>query len=259
MSIFRARPAEQTIGPGCYAIKTATTASWNASIALAMVRREARVASEVAHPNLVSTLAAGVVDDHPHLAMPFLEGVTLWQLLRLGRSFALPIASALWIVRQMATALSALHAAGWLHGQVRPEHVMISPQGHATVIDLSQARRLGTAECDLDGALEAPHYSAPETFGSRGQLNAASETYSLGIVLFEALAGRAPFVGTDPRRLARCHRSEAPPDLRQLRAGVSMEVDQLVRRMLSKEPLRRPSDEELVRWLAELEIEELGS
>ena len=67
----------------------------------------------------------------------------------------------------------------------------------------------------------------------------------------------APFVAADPKQLALSHRREAPPNVRQIRPQVSREIGELVRRMLAKEPLRRPSDEELVRWLAELEIEEL--
>jgi serine/threonine protein kinase len=81
----------------------------------------------------------------------------------------------------------------------------------------------------------------------------------LGIVLYEALAGRPPFAAADPQQLAAMHLRETPPSIRQLRPRVSLEVDELLHRMLAKEPLRRPSDEQLVRWLAELEIEELAA
>jgi serine/threonine-protein kinase len=153
-----------------------------------------------------------------------------------------------------------MHASGWLHGQVWPEHVMISPQGHTTLIDLTQARRLTSSECDTAEIFPAAaHYAAPETTSPRDRLTPAADTYSLGVMLFEALAGQPPFSAAAPRQLMACHRRAAPPDLRQLRAGISLEVAALVRRVLAKEPLRRPSDDELVRWLAELEIEELSS
>jgi serine/threonine protein kinase len=77
-------------------------------------------------------------------------------------------------------------------------------------------------------------------------------------MLFEVLTGQPPFVGRDARQVLAMHRSAAPPELRRLRPDASLECSLLVRRMLAKEPLRRPSDEELVRWLAEIEIAELG-
>src|SRR5205823_11066002 len=100
-------------------------------------------------------------------------------------------------------------------------------------------------------------YAAPESFSSRCLLSAAADVYCLGLVLFEALAGRPPFEATNSRQIIIAHRRDAPPNLRQLRCNVSRDLAELVRRMLVKEPLRRPSGEQLVRWLAELEVEEL--
>jgi eukaryotic-like serine/threonine-protein kinase len=141
---------------------------------------------------------------------------------------------------------------------VRPEHFRISPQGHATLIDLSLARRLESGECAAapfgpDNAV----YAAPETF-SHQTCTAASDTYSLGIVLFEMLTGQLPFVAANPLELALLHRRHPPPAIRSLIPHASLELNELVRRMLAKQPLRRPSDEELVRWLAEVEIAELA-
>jgi serine/threonine protein kinase len=262
--IYRARPVTDWAGPGGYAVKTIAAAAtdWGRT----MLRREATVAREAAHPHLVSSLAEEHTVAQPFLVLPYLEGVTLRRRLEGGGKDGdgvfplMPIATALWIVRQAAEALAALHAAGWLHGQVRPEHLVISPQGHATLIDLTQCRGLQTAECLPDGGLPvAAAYAPPEAFAHRGQWSAASDTYSLGVVLFEALAGQRPFAAPDPRRLAALHRGAAPPDVRQIRYDAPREVGELVRRMLAKQPLRRPSDEELVRWLAELEIAELVS
>jgi serine/threonine-protein kinase len=158
----------------------------------------------------------------------------------------------------LAAALAALHAAGWLHGQVRAEHAIVSPQGHATLIDLSQARRLGSDECALGLApLLAPAYGPPEAFLARGRLTGASDIYSLGILLFELLTARRPFTATEPGRWATCHCRQLPPDVREARPGLSRDVDELVRRLLAKEPLRRPTAAELVDRLAGLEIDEL--
>jgi serine/threonine protein kinase len=257
LAIYRARPVSDTAGPGAYAIKTLASQPSDFGLALALLRREAAVAAEVSHPHLVTVLAARLAVPRPYLVLPYLEGVTLRRRMETP---PLPVATALWIVRQVAEALTALHAAGWLHGQVRPEHVDVSPQGHATLIDLTEARRARTAECDSgDFPRLVAAYAAPEAFSLRGRLTAASDTYALGIVLYEALAGRPPFAAADPRQLAAMQLRVAPPNIRQLRPGASLEIGELLHRMLAKEPLRRPSDDQLVRWLAELEIEELAS
>jgi serine/threonine protein kinase len=266
LSIYRARPLTDSMGPGCYALKTVADDRRDNVIACALLRREAAVAASVSHPHVVSILSAHLAGKQPHVVLPYLEGITLSRRLHSGivnratlSSPNVPVSMALWIVRQMASALASLHDAGWLHGQVCPEHVVISPQGHATLIDLTQARRLASGECELDGTLPvAARYAAPETCAARGRITAASDTYALGIVLFETMAGRPPFDAPDPRRLAASHRRDAPPDVRHFRPDASRETSALVRWMLAKEPLRRPNDNELLRWLAELEIEELS-
>src|SRR5262249_52863079 len=154
-------------------------------------------------------------------------------------------------------ALAALHEAGWLHGQVRPEHIVVSPQGQATLIDLTEARQLETAECDAgEMPARAAAHAAPESFSPRGRVTVASDIYSLGVLLYESLA-RRPFEAADVRQMARQHRLSLPPDIRRLSMQVSAAVAELLHRMLAKEPLRRPSAADLVRWLTELEIEAL--
>jgi serine/threonine protein kinase len=240
------------IGPGCYVLKAAA----QDDLSRALLRRETDVANNVNHANLITVLASEFETSQPHVVLPYLEGIALRRLLQ---SSALPVGRALGLIRQVAAALSALHAACWLHGQVRPEHVIVSPQGQATLIDLTQARRLESSECDTPTQLSATaHYAAPECFLACGRINAVADIYSLGAMLFEALAGQPPFVASSPRELAHSHRREIPPNLRQIRSDISMEVSELCRRMLSKEPLRRPSADQVVRWLAELEIAELS-
>jgi len=263
LGIFRAAAAGD-LGPGCYVLKTCSSTPSQAAIGGSLLKRETAVATEVNHPSLIPVLASSSYGQKPHLVLPYLEGITLRQLFDsnlVGPSslVRLPVSYALCIIRQLASALAALHAAGWLHGQVFPRHVMMSPQAHATLIDLTQCRRLDSGECDLDGTIPAaPEYAPPESF-SRSRLTAAADVYSLGVVLFEAIAGRRPFAASSPRAWTIAHRREAPPDIRAIRADASLEVGELVRGMLAKEPLRRPSADQIVRWAAELEIEELAT
>jgi serine/threonine-protein kinase len=227
-----------------------------------MLRREHAVSSDVSHPNLNPVLAADFRAQQPVLILPYLEGISLR---RLTASCAiapqlLRAAYALMLIRELAESLAAMHATGWLHGQVRPEHVIVSPHAHATLIDFTLARRLDSHECDCGAPRDhlAAIYAAPESFSSRRRITSAADIYSLGIVLFELLAGQLPFSASSLRQLAICHQRQAPPDLRQIRVGLSHGPAELVRRMLAKEPLRRPDGEQLIRWLTELEIQALA-
>jgi len=255
--LFRAA-AKGELGPGCYVLKTPRRNVIQHDVATAMLRREALVAAAVRHPNLNCVLAADTESPAPYLLMPFRDGVSFRQLLRSSNTFVF-VSRALGIVRQVAEALASLHGAGWLHGQVRPEHVLLSPNGQVTLIDLTLARRLETGECDADaaGALHAT-YAAPETGAMKHRLGSVTDTYSMGILLYELLAGRAPFEGSSPQEVLHQHRRDAAADIRGVRPDVSIEVAHLLRLMLAKEPLRRPNDCELIRWLAELEIAALA-
>ena len=258
MTLFRARPLKATDGPGCYLVKAATALGAEQEVARAMIAREETVGAAVSHANLVANLATHVRKESAYVVRPYLEGLTLREWLARGRG-PLAMATALWIIRQMAEALAALHRAEWLHGQVRPEHVLVSPQGHATLLDLALARRLGTDECAAGlGRPEPLAHASPESLSASGRVTAASDTYCLGLLLYELLAGRLPFDSTDAAHLAALHRNQAPPDVRADRPDAPAELWQLLRLMLAKEPLRRPSDEELVRWLTELEIAALA-
>lgn len=241
-------------GPGCYVIKTADGRGGAGHLARAMLAREAALGAAVSHPNLAAVLAASLRGDAPYLVRPYLDGLSVRQLLAL-HSGPVAVTTALWFARQIAEALAALHLAGWLHGQVRPEHVIVSSQGHATLIDFSLARRLRTEECAPGfWQPQSAAYASPEMLSASTGLTAASDTYGLGLLLYELLAGRPPFESTNFLQMAEMQRTHAPPDIRAARVDAPPELSQLLRLMLAKQPLRRPSDEELVRWLTELEI-----
>lgn len=154
-----------------------------------------------------------------------------------------------------------MHQAGWMHGQVQPEHVLVHPTGYACLIDLTCARRLETPECLAGGLSEkgfsSLHYAAPEWSGQRGLVTAAADIYALGCVLWECLTGRPPFTAATAGALVRMHRRSALPPLRALRPDVAWDLAAVTCQMLAKEPLRRPSAEQVERWLAEMAVESL--
>lgn len=261
--LYRAASAQERIGPGCYVVKAAKKPGQSA-VGASLLRREAAVSADASGAHLSAVLLNQLSVSQPHLVLGYLEGTTLARSLRYrtqtSNGALQPLASCLAVARQIASALSELHRAGWIHGQVRPQHILVSPRGFATLVDFSQARRLESAECEAGPVTSlAARYAAPECFARSGRLTAASDVYSLGVVLYELLCGSLPFSGTDARQLGQGHRSMAAPDLRRARPEASLEAAELLRRMLAKEALRRPIANELVRWLAAIEIEELAS
>ncbi len=254
-NVYEARPLDCSTGwPADYALKVLKPQHRNDPRAAACVQREAYVAQVVTHPHLVSILSSHVDRPPFYLVMPRLNGVTLAAALDNGR--VLPLPHALWIVRQTAEALLALHNHAWLHGDVKPDNIFITPQGHVTLLDLGFAQRVQMARSASDAVMHTtPLYAAPEVFLTSAVLGSPSDVYSLGVTLYQVLTGRLPFPAASPVDIAAAHLQSPPPDPRQFRPQLPPRVARLVKRMLAKEPLRRPSTAELIPWLKELEID----
>ncbi|MCP4193058.1 MAG: serine/threonine protein kinase [Planctomycetaceae bacterium] len=245
--------------PADYVVKVLNTKHAADPVAVNALRREAEVGRHSSHPNLVPILEARLDERLPHLVMPRLVGAPLSAAIRgVGR---LAVPQALWISRQVAQALRHLHAKGWVHADVKPANIMVSKDGHATLIDLGSSLRPDESifawQRPVVGTLK---YVAPELLTSATQTNPSSDIYSLGISLFEMLVGHPPFVANEPEALVEAHLSCAAPDVGELRADVPDSVGYLLRGMLAKTPLRRPqSADEVINQIASLEIESLES
>jgi serine/threonine-protein kinase len=254
--IFRARPVGSTPNqPPSYALKMLLPAWQNDAQAVRLLKREALVGQSVSHPHLIPILDASVQKPPRFVVMPWLEGATLERRLAAGQRFDLP--RVLWIARQVAEALDALHKAGWMHGDVKPGNIMLSPEGHATLLDLGFSRRSDETGSAVDRCvLGTFHYIAPEFLTSALRADIRSDIYSLGAVLFHILAGRLPFEGADLAELASQHKQSIPPNLRRIAPHLPAAVARVVHGMLAKDPLRRPqTPRELSDMLARLEIE----
>ena len=240
--------------PAAYAVKVLRERWCERPEITELLRCEARVACEVCNPHLISVLAASTVNKPYFLVSPWLDGQTLSRVLEADHRLDLP--AALWIARQAAEALQALENAGWMHGDVKPGNLIVSPEGHVTLIDLGFARALGDGGSVVDRPVMGTyHYIAPEMITSRLAADIRSDIYSLGVVLFQLLSRQLPFQGPTLAQLAEQHRTWRPPDLRQLVPSLPGGLTRLVREMLSKNPWRRPRHaQEVVQRLTDLEI-----
>jgi serine/threonine-protein kinase len=264
--VFRARPVgSPATGPGDFVVKTLTAERHAEPLARAILRREALVSRGVQHPHLTSVLIDATDTATPHVVLPYLPGATAVDLLAtavLGendREVRLPIATACLIARQAAEALAALHDGGWLHGDVQPANILVAASGHTTLLNLGLARRIASDECESEfAALATPTHAAPEMFSPGRTITPAADVYALGIVLYELLTGQPLFAAVERSHVIRQHKTLLPPDLRELRPTATADLAELLRRMFAKEPLRRPAAAQVVRWLSELEIEEVS-
>ncbi len=238
------------------AVKLPREDSPYARAARVLLTREALAGSSVVHRHLIR-----IVEDHtqhvPHfLVMAWMAGESLRA--RLQRDFSLGMNSALWIARQVAEALCALHSAGFVHGDVKPENVFLTDFKTAMLIDLGFAHRPGENERFLKSGLilGTANYLAPEVCDLNPQADGRADLFSLGVMLFELLTGRLPFPDVPMAETLRMHRDDRPEIPAEIGPPA---LRRLLRRLLARHPLNRPRSTELIRELTDLEIGSLRS
>jgi serine/threonine-protein kinase len=256
--VYLARPADTQSAPqGQYALKLLRDEWSNHPLAIARMRREAIVGQAVAHRRIISVLSSHVHRPPYYVVMPRLEGGDLGvQLAIHGR---IEVGAALWIARQAAEGLDALHTSGYLHGDLKPRNLFINSDGEVTLLDLTCARRIDEPPMiDETPIIGTPIYLAPEIFAGR-PADARSDLYSLGIILFEMLAGRLPILSNSLETIGTFKMQSAIPSVRIFAPHVSHQVAEFIRRLTAREPLRRPSSaREVARNLVRLEIANLA-
>ncbi|MBK7977640.1 MAG: protein kinase [Deltaproteobacteria bacterium] len=215
----------------------------------ARFQREAQAAWALRHPNAVAVLDFGIDGESTaYLVMELLEGLSLDEVI--SRGDTLPLERCIDIVMPVCDALEAAHALGIVHRDVKPSNIFLaSRRGREQVklLDFGIAElTAGSARLTLDGWVGTPTYMAPERFLSE-PCDGRADVYSLGVVLYQLIAGRAPFVldDYDPIALAMLHLRETPPPLGSLRADLPAALVSAVESAMAKRAADRPTASEL--------------
>src|SRR5438067_2829942 len=208
---------------------------------VARFNREARAAAGLNHPDIVAVYDQGTDDGHPFLVMEYVPGATLRLVLReRGR---LSPAEALAVMDHVLAALAAAHATGLVHRDVKPENVLVTPDGRVKVADFGLARAASgvTVTAATGPLLGTAAYLAPEQVRD-GSSDARSDVYAAGVMLFELLTGEPPFTGGSPVSVAYRHVNEDVPEPPTRAVGVPGELDALVLAATARDPFDRPAD-----------------
>jgi eukaryotic-like serine/threonine-protein kinase len=201
-------------------------------------RREARAVARLSHPNIVTVIDRGDDGGRQYIVFEHVEGENLKELV--VRSGRLPVRRALELALDVADGLAFAHDHGLVHRDVKPQNVLLSREGEVKVTDFGIARSLhmdhGVTQTGT--VLGTGEYLAPEQASGK-PVSPATDVYSLGVVLWELLAGDVPFVGENFVAVALRHVNEPPPSLRERRPDVTPRLEAAVDRALAKEPGRR--------------------
>lgn len=205
--------------------------------ALENLKSELRLARRITHRHVLRTHDFGEADGVPFISMEFVRGVTLRELLdHTGR---VPVSVALRLGRQLLGGLEAAHSMGIVHRDIKPENLIVEPNGHTRIMDFGIARsvRVGSS-IDAVGSAGTLGYLSPEQLrGEPG--DARSDLYAVGVVLYEILCGRRPYLAANPLELSYRQMNEDPPPLREIDPALPEELELVVMRSLARDPARR--------------------
>ncbi|MDH5235002.1 MAG: serine/threonine protein kinase, partial [Gemmatimonadota bacterium] len=202
--------------------------------------REIEIAAGLHHPHILALYDSGGADDVLYYVMPFIEGQSLRD--RIAKAGALPVDEAVRIIREVADALAYSHAHGVVHRDIKPENILLAGS-HAMVTDFGIAKAVSDAGAhQLTGtgmSLGTPAYMAPEQAMADPGIDHRVDIYAVGVMAYELLAGRAPFLGANPQQVVAGHLSQKPDPLSVHRSAVPPALEAVVMRCLEKNPADR--------------------
>ncbi len=201
---------------------------------LARFEREARIVAKLDHPHIVPIYDFDEIEGQPYLVMKYVDGRTLKHILREG---PLQPDQTLKIVREIGDALQYAHERGILHRDIKPSNILIDARGHAYLTDFGLARivQQGESTMSVDVMLGTPHYISPEQARGETDIDARTDVYSLGIVMYELITGRVPFFGDTSYAIIHSQINNPPPLPREINPDIPEEVEAVLLRALAKD------------------------
>jgi serine/threonine protein kinase len=223
------------------AIKIVPSDAARTPLLLRRFEQEFKAASLIDHPNVVKAIDYCGTGPSPFLVMEFVEGETLGQ--KVDREGPLPEDEAVWLIGQVCDGLHRAHKQGLIHRDVKPDNVMVTPDGVAKLMDLGLVKDV-EAELNLTRTgrgLGTPHFMAPEQFRNAKNADVRCDVYSLGATLYMIVTGTIPFAKTTPLECWMKKVKGDFPDPKELAPHVSAQVNRAICRAMSPKPEKRPA------------------
>jgi serine/threonine-protein kinase len=213
----------------------------SASLGAGRFLREIKIAAQLQHPHILPLLDSGEADGFLFFVMPYIKGQSLRE--RLAREGELPVHEAVRLLTEVVDALVEAHEHGVVHRDIKPDNVMLSGR-HALVTDFGVAKAISEATgrntvTTLSVAVGTPTYMSPEQAAADPHVDHRSDIYSVGVMAYEMLSGRPPFISSTPQQVLAAHVTEAPDSVSKRRPAIPAALEAVVMRCLAKRPADR--------------------
>ncbi len=225
-------------------------------LAIDRLGREALATEQLVHPNVIRLLDAELDRAPFFLVQPWIKGRTLDRLL--SSVPHLPLTRLLWVLRQTAEGVRAGHEKGKIHLGLEPAHIVIGRTGRVTLLGWSRSHSVDEKAWLPTNQLQLARYTAPECFEENYIAQPSADVYSLGTIIYHTLALQPPFEGQSIEEIQFSHNDQIPEDLVVAAPDCPPKLGALVKLMLSKDPILRPSFREVHNELVSIEIEHLA-
>ncbi len=220
--------------------------------------KEAKAAAQLSHPNIVTIHEIRPLKNTICIVMEYIDGGSVKNLLQVRKRFE--PAEAVLVVRQAAEGLRAAHARGIIHRDIKPSNIMLTSEGLVKLADMGLARRAGEDDQKEGKAYGTPYYISPEQVTGDPPPDHRTDLYSLGVTLYEMVAGRPPFLAPTPQEIMRMHVLQQPPDPRDLVPELSQPLCRLLAKAMAREPEDRyQSAREFIDALDQLDLSTLDT